>query len=30
LSMRLDAELGDTELSPEAGFAVYGIVQEAL
>ncbi len=30
MSMRLDAELVDTELSPEAGFAVYGLVQEAL
>ncbi len=28
--MRLDAEPVDTELSPEAGFAVYGIVQEGL
>lgn len=30
MSIRLDAEPVDTELSPEAGLAVYGIVQEAL
>ncbi len=30
LSIRLDAEAVDTELSPEAGLAVYRIVQEAL